>query len=748
MIILLSIVISLLSIAMLLAGSLAFIRNPKNEVNKWFLLFCLFLSLWMPANFIDSNTAIKYLSGFALKLDFAAAIFIVWSFLFFVVALNKSVHYITLLNSKTIKRSTLIFNIILSVLALSGLLASSSIKGNYLSISYQQLFFVYALVIVIYFLVSLSLLFYSLLTTNSFNKSALSLVFTGSVIAALTNILTNLVFPIIITNNHSLLKQLNTIGYLGLTIMGLTLYVSITQRKLVYIQAIAMRSVAYFMSLITFGLIFTFLTFGLINIALKSYNLSNLSTRAIYTVLAMILAGSFPWLKKHYDLATKRIFYQNLYNLPLVIDKLNRILVTNYELLPLIKKVMMLLEETLKPTYVSFILVTDGQLKLIYDIGNRVWNEEAFEQLSKSIFKYNRGTIYADALIEGKPELYKLLEDANITIISKLSESSSSSPIGYLVVGPKRNGYTYNSDDSNLIEITSNELVLAVQKALRTEEIEELNKTLQSRIHNATHKLRATNEKLKALDEAKDDFVSMASHQLRTPLTSVKGNISLVLDGDAGKISAIQRQLLEQAFISSQRMVFLIADLLNVSRLKTGKFVIEPVAVNLADVIEDEVNQLIETAKSRHLTLNYSKPEKITALMLDDTKTRQVIMNFIDNAIYYTPSGGNIDVVLSESQSTIECRVVDNGIGVPRTEQKHLFTKFYRAANARRARPDGTGLGLFMAKKVIASEGGAIIFQSEEGKGSTFGFIFPKASLAVSPKNPALDTDRNLVLTA
>ena len=115
--------------------------------------------------------------------------------------------------------------------------------------------------------------------------------------------------------------------------------------------------------------------------------------------------------------------------------------------------------------------------------------------------------------------------------------------------------------------------------------------------------------------------------------------------------------------------------------------------------------------------------------MLDETKTRQVIMNFVDNAIYYTPAGGHIEVQLAETPTTIEFRVEDNGIGVPKSEQPHLFTKFYRAGNARKARPDGTGLGLFMAKKVIIAQGGSLIFESQEGKGSTFGFIFSKHKL-------------------
>jgi signal transduction histidine kinase len=101
-------------------------------------------------------------------------------------------------------------------------------------------------------------------------------------------------------------------------------------------------------------------------------------------------------------------------------------------------------------------------------------------------------------------------------------------------------------------------------------------------------------------------------------------------------------------------------------------------------------------------------------------------MNFIDNAIYYTPSGGTVTVALRETPATVEYTVKDTGIGVPKAVQHKLFTKFYRAQNAQQARPDGTGLGLFMAKKVVAAQGGAIIFESEEGKGSTFGFRFNK----------------------
>jgi signal transduction histidine kinase len=128
--------------------------------------------------------------------------------------------------------------------------------------------------------------------------------------------------------------------------------------------------------------------------------------------------------------------------------------------------------------------------------------------------------------------------------------------------------------------------------------------------------------------------------------------------------------------------------------------------------------------------------------MLDETKLRQVIMNFLDNAVYYTPAGGHIEVHLVEKPQSIEFMVSDDGIGVPRHEQHHLFTKFYRAPNAKRARPDGTGLGLFMAKKVVIAQGGAVVFKSQEGKGSTFGFTFAKAHLtpeAFEQHKPRID---------
>ena len=173
----------------------------------------------------------------------------------------------------------------------------------------------------------------------------------------------------------------------------------------------------------------------------------------------------------------------------------------------------------------------------------------------------------------------------------------------------------------------------------------------------------------------------------------------MVLDGDAGEISASQRQLLQEAFTSSERMVHLISDFLNVSRLQTGKFVIDQVQTDLVSLVAEEVANVSQVASAHKVNVRFRKPARFPLLYLDENKLRQVIMNLIDNAIYYSPNADTVRVRLSIEDGDVVLRVVDHGMGVPKDAQKRLFTKFFRAENARRQRPDGTGISLYLAKK-------------------------------------------------
>ena len=298
------------------------------------------------------------------------------------------------------------------------------------------------------------------------------------------------------------------------------------------------------------------------------------------------------------------------------------------------------------------------------------------------------------------------------------------SVVGMLCLGDHLTS-TYTHRDVRVLETISDELVIAIQNALSVQAVTDLNENLQQRIDSATRELRASNAQLQKLDESKDEFISMASHQLRTPLTSIKGYISMLMDGDAGKVTNDQKHLLEEAFISSERMVRLIGDFLNVSRLQTGKFMVDKHPLSLAKIVAQEIEGLGPNANARGLQFIYNEPKNIPLMQLDENKIQQVIMNFSDNAIYYSKENSTIKIKLEIVGDNVEFTVKDTGIGVPKDEQDQLFNKFFRATNARKQRPDGTGVGLFLAKKVIDAHDGQIIFHSTEGKGSTFGFRLP-----------------------
>ncbi len=450
----------------------------------------------------------------------------------------------------------------------------------------------------------------------------------------------------------------------------------------------------------------------------------------VVTIIGTLAATFYHRVHIWFNHVTERIFFRDSYDPTELLATLNNLLVTTIDLKKLLDASARLIENNLRPSYCAYILFDRSNSEVRFFGNSATLKKELdYSSISKWLSQSAEGSITVDALPDGYDGVREVLKAANVAMIVKLSpeKHSRDATLGYIFVGKRQSGKMYDASDSKVMNTIADTLVLAMQNALHYEEIQRFNDTLQSKVEEATRKLKATNDKLKKMDETKDEFISMASHQLRTPLTSVKGYVSMVLDGDVGPITPQQRELLNQSFQSSQRMANLISDLLNLSRINTGKFIIEDSPVHLPAVIEAELGQLREMAAAKNITLHYQATEPFPTLMLDDNKMHQVVMNLIDNAIYYTPEGGTVTIELLDTPKTIEFRVIDTGIGVPRESQKHLFSKMFRAENARRARPDGTGLGLFMVKKVIIEQKGVIIFETEENKGSVFGFRFSKA---------------------
>lgn len=230
----------------------------------------------------------------------------------------------------------------------------------------------------------------------------------------------------------------------------------------------------------------------------------------------------------------------------------------------------------------------------------------------------------------------------------------------------------------------------------------------------------------KMIEKMKTEFVSLAAHQLRTPLSAIKWTLRMLLDGDLGTITSEQRDFIEKTYVSNERMINLINDLLNVTRIEEGRYLYKPVPSDIAPIVQFVVNSYKDEYARKKIKLEFKSPEKpLPKVSIDVEKIKLAIQNFLDNALKYTPTGGEVEIFLKNIKKEIQLGVKDTGVGVPKNQQDRVFNKFFRAANVLGIDTEGSGLGLFITKNIIEAHGGKIWFESEEGKGATFYFSLP-----------------------
>ncbi len=720
---LLAIINVIVGISILLVAVMVLVKNVRLAVNRIFFITSVTGLLWIGANFFSNVTTLSHgLTLWANKLVLVTSLLLVFSLLLFMIEI------LGIQPSGWMRRLLLIAFVVNTAIApTAAVVQDVEARGQVVAIHFgllAPLFFVSLLTLVGY---AAYLLVIARRNSSGLQRQQIDVLMWSFVLGMAVALAFNFVLPAIFG-----LFVLTQFGFVAMFIFIGGMAYAIIKHKVFDIRLVVFRAMGYLFSGGVLIVAYSFLVLQVLHIA--GVEFSN-PQRAILLLSIAGIGTFYQPFKGAFDKLTARVFFQDIYDPQQLFANLNKVLVSSLDTKYLMMQSISIIETAIKPDFAAVGFAgSNGQYRL-FSSRKLSFSDESIQYFRKTAPHIHTKVIVADYLdAERHSGLKELMVANDMAVLVRLTKDTRSTEegMGYLILGNKRSGNPYTPQDVRTLETVANEMIIAIQNALHYEEIQKFNEVLQARVDAATRKLRSTNEKLKALDETKDDFISMASHQLRTPLTSVKGYLSMVLEGDAGKLNDTQKKMLGQAFLSSQRMVFLIADLLNVSRLKTGKFVIESAPTDLTHMIQEELDQLTETAEAREITITYKKPKDFPQLMLDETKMRQVVMNFVDNAIYYTPTGGHIEIKLEEVAHGIELRVIDDGIGVPKHEQHHLFTKFYRAANARKARPDGTGLGLFMAKKVVVAQGGSIIFDSKEGAGSTFGFRFPHRTVVVT----------------
>ena len=224
---------------------------------------------------------------------------------------------------------------------------------------------------------------------------------------------------------------------------------------------------------------------------------------------------------------------------------------------------------------------------------------------------------------------------------------------------------------------------------------------------------------------AKSEFISIAAHQLRTPLSGIKWTMKLLLDQDLGPITEKQKTFLTKGYETNERMIALIRDLLDVARLEEGRFGFEFKEEDMTKLLLSVIHEYDPRAEQKGISIECVLPkEPIPLVTVDASKLALAITNLVDNAIKYTAKG-KVTVIAAVKKPFLEIRVKDMGIGIPKDQKLQLFSKFFRARNALKIQTDGSGLGLFIVRNIIRRHGGEIWFESVEGKGTTFVFTIP-----------------------
>ena len=259
-------------------------------------------------------------------------------------------------------------------------------------------------------------------------------------------------------------------------------------------------------------------------------------------------------------------------------------------------------------------------------------------------------------------------------------------------------------------------------------EVEEIrsSKKRQQELEEVNRKLRQQSEQLIEISKSKDEFISLASHQLRTPATGVKQYIGMLMDGYAGELNTDQITMLQTAYESNERQLRIIDDLLKVAHVDAGQVTLIKSSTNLVQLIKSVLDEQADKFKQRNQKVAFRHINRQITIKLDAERMRMVLENLIDNASKYTPQGKTISITLEKDIDNIIISIIDQGVGIAKKDTSKLFQKFSRIDNPLSTLVGGTGLGLYWVKKIILLHNGTIDVESKLHRGSTFTFTIPR----------------------
>jgi len=340
-------------------------------------------------------------------------------------------------------------------------------------------------------------------------------------------------------------------------------------------------------------------------------------------------------------------------------------------------------------------------------------------------------TIFSSLAVAGGPleEVIKTIKNIcglNSFVASVISTKDGH--YGLIIMGNESSFAALTEGDEEIVAILSTQLGQAIENAKLFEETFRAQHQLERRVKDRTRELSLALEEIKQVSKRKSEFVSAVSHELRTPLTSIKGYASILAAGKLGDIPKQVKERIEKINRHSNELTELINNLLDISRIESGRVDLKIVPQDISQIIENISDMLMPPIKEKEMEFSLDLPKGLPLVLADNTQIKRVFINLIGNAIKYSPPKGKINLSVNRNKDDyLTINISDTGYGIPREDLKKIFDEFYRVDTARTQGIKGTGLGLSLVKYIVEAHKGQIWATSKIGQGSTFSFTLPIA---------------------
>lgn len=705
-------VFSLLSLFFIILLGFIVIKNGRKLVNKLFFLLTLILIIWVFGSFMMFGSTSDKLIIFWDRFIYAGVVF--WSAIQYHFSL--AVTY-TNLKRRILLGTAYFLSFVFLLLSRTDYLVSGVFHyewGSHMKAQLAHHFFVASFVL--YALLFFSALFKKYRTEkNKAEKGRLLLYILGfSVLdfiggTAFLPAYSIPVYPIFLATP---------------LVFSIIIAYSIVYFGLMNIKLIMRRYFVYFLSVSSFALPAYFSLY-------YSYLFFADYFLAVFIGIYILSLLFFEHLKKAYYRLANKYFFSSLYDSNELIYSLNSQLRSSLEIKQIFKSVTATLIQAFHCKAVA--VINHDQNKdfwsVLYNSGFKTMDMKTkgldYRSL-KDLFEANKPlslkNIEKDKALYKKFPAYLRSFDISLVVPVKINKSQLSS---LMFFGPKESGEAYDEKDLQILEFIASEIGISIENALLYQNAKKFNIKLQNEVRKATKKLQEQNETLKKLDQAKDEFIGIASHQLRTPLTGIRWFTEILMKNKEANLNEKQLGLLKQISSSNLSLIKLVNDLLDVSHIETGrKFEIIKKPFKVSELVSEVLKENAYLIQSKRLKIENSLSD--ASIVADRDKIKQVWQNLISNASKYCREDGIIKIYYKKDKTkNISFYIEDDGIGIPKSQETKLFTKFFRAANASLQYTEGTGLGLYIAREIIRAHGGKMDFKSQENKGSTFYFSIP-----------------------